>query len=145
MSIRPQGWLCLAAVAAFSSGCAVTSETDASARPLRLPTGVTLLDSDRKECDGSVAIDERAVSKARGSDLVVQRGQNAIIEADANTNDEDVEVGWTCVGSVSAARNIAECPDETSHVRITRDSTGDDFLIECYGERGGSSTSRARR
>ena len=144
MTIRPQGWLCLAAVAAFSSGCAVTSEQDASARPQRLPTGVTLLDSDRKECDGSVAIDERAVSNARGSDLVLQRGQNAIIEVDANTNDDDVEIGWTCVGSASAARNVAECPDETSHVRITRDSAGDDFLVECYGSRG-SSTSRARR
>jgi len=138
-----QGWLCLAAVAAFSSGCAVTSETDASARPVRLPTGVTLLDSDRNQCNGSVAIDERAVSKARRSDLVLQRGQNAIIEVDAGTGD-DVEIGWTCVGSATAARNTAECPDETSHVRITRDSTADDFLIECYGDRG-SSSSRARR
>jgi hypothetical protein len=144
MSIRPQGWLCLAAVAAFSSGCAVTSEQDASARPQRLPTGVTLLDSDRKECDGSVAIDERTVSNARRSDLVLQRGQNAIIEVDANTNDDDVEIGWTCVGSASAARKVAECPNATSHVRITRDATGDDFLVECYGNRG-SSTSRARR
>ena len=144
MTIRPQGWLCLAAVAAFSSGCAVTSEQDASARPQRLPTGVTLLDSDRKECDGSVAIDERAVNSARRTDLVVQRGQNAIIEVGANSDDDDVEIDWTCVGSASAARNTAECPEDTSHVRITRDSTGDDFLLECYGNRG-SSTSRARR
>ena len=143
MSIRPQGWLCLAAVAAFASGCAVTSETDADARPVRLPTGVTLLDSDRNQCDGSVAIDERAVSNARRSDLVVQRGQSAIIEVDAD-DDDDLELGWTCVGSASAARNTAECPEDTSHVRITRDSTGDDFLIECYGNRG-SSSSRARR
>jgi hypothetical protein len=127
----------------FASGCALTSENDASARPVRLPTGVTLLDSDRKECDGSVAIDERAVSKARRSDLVLQRGQNAIIEVDANSND-DVEIGWTCVGSERTARNTAECPDETSHVRITRDTSGDDFLIECYGDRA-SSSSRARR
>ena len=139
-----QGWLWLAAAAAFSSGCALTSENDASARPVRLPTGVTLLDSDRKECDGSVAVDERAVSKARRSDLVLQRGQNAIIEVDANSNNDDVEIGWTCVGSERTARNVAECPDETSHVRITRDSNGDDFLIECYGDRG-SSSSRARR
>jgi hypothetical protein len=138
-----QGWLGLAAVATFAAGCASTSANDASARPQRLPTGVTLLDSDRKECDGSVAVDERAVSKARRSDLVLQRGQNAIIEVDANAND-DVEIGWTCVGSERTARNTAECPDETSHVRITRDSTGDDFLIECYGDRG-SSSSRARR
>ena len=142
--MRPQGWLCLAAVAGFASGCAVTSETDANARPVRLPTGVTLLDSDRHQCDGSVAIDERAVSNTRRSDPVVQRGQNAIIEVDADADDDNVELGWTCVGSASAARNTAECPEDTSHVRITRESTGDDFLIECYGDRG-SSTSRARR
>ena len=139
----PQAWLGLAAIAVFASGCALTSENDASARPVRLPTGVTLLDSDRNECDGSIAIDERAVSKARRSDLVLQRGQNAIIEVDADA-DDDVEIGWTCVGSASTARNTAECPEETSHVRITRDSSGDDFLIECYGDRG-SSASRARR
>lgn len=138
----PQGWLCLAAVATFAAGCASTSETDASARPVRLPTGVTLLDSDRNQCNGSVAIDERAVSNARRTDLVLQRGQNAIIEVDAGTGD-DVEIGWTCVGSASAARNTAECPEETSHVRITRDATADDFLIECYGNRG-SSSNRAR-
>lgn len=139
----PQAWLGLAAIAVFASGCALTSENDASARPVRLPTGVTLLDSDRNDCDGSIAIDERAVSKARRSDLVLQRGQNAIIEVDADA-DDDVEIGWTCVGSASTARNTAECPEETSHVRITRDSSGDDFLIECYGDRG-SSSSRARR
>ena len=144
MSIRPQGWLCLAAVAAFASGCAVTSETDADARPVRLPTGVTLLDSDRNQCDGSVAIDERAVSNARRSDLVVQRGQSAIIEVDAD-DDDDLELGWTCVGSASAARNTAECPEDTSHVRITRDSTDNEFLLECYGDRDGSTTRRARR
>ena len=138
-----QGWLWLAAAAALSSGCALTSENDASARPVRLPTGVTLLDSDRKECDGSVAIDERGVSKARRSDLVLQRGQNAIVEVDADRND-DVELGWTCVGSERTARNTTECPDDTSYVRITRDSNGDDFLIECYGDRD-SSSSRARR
>jgi len=143
MLMRPQGWLCLSAVAMFASGCAITSENDASARPVRLPTGVTLLDSDRNECEGSVAIDERAVSKSRRSDLVLQRGQNAIIEVDADA-DDDLEIGWTCVGSASAARKTAECPEETSHVRITRDSNGDDFLIECYGDRG-SSSSRASR
>lgn len=145
MQTRPQGWLFLAAAAVLATGCAATSETDADARPVRLPTGVTLLDSDRNQCDGSVAIDERAVTSARRSDLVVQRGQNAIIEVDADADDDDVEIGWTCVGSASAARNTAECPEETSHVRITRESTGDDFLIECYGDRGSTSSSRARR
>ena len=105
---------------------------------------MTLLDSDRNQCDGSVAIDERAVSNARRSDLVVQRGQSAIIEVDAD-DDDVLELGWTCVGSASAARNTAECREDTSHVRITRDSTGDDFLIECYGNRGSSSRPARRR
>ena len=93
MQIRPQGWFLLAAAAVLASGCAVTSETDADARPVRLPTGVTLLDSDRNQCDGSVAIDERAVSSARREDLVIQRGQNAIIQVDedAIADDDDLE------------------------------------------------------
>ena len=32
-------------------------------------------------------------------------------------------------------RETVECPDETSHVRITRASTGNEFLFECYGDR----------
>ena len=41
---------------------------------------------------------------------------------------------WTCVGAADADRETIECPDDTSHVRITRGSTGDEFLLECYGD-----------
>jgi hypothetical protein len=144
MHMRPQGWLYLSAFAVLGAGCATTTTSDEDARTARLPTGVTLLESDRNECEGSVAIDETAIAGSRRADLVVQRGQNATFEVDVDGND-DVEIEWTCVGVADADRNTAECPEETSHVRITRASTGDEFLLECYGDTEGSSSRRARR
>ena len=147
MQTRPQGWLFLAAAAVLAAGCASPSQTtDEDARAARLPTGVTLLDSNREVCAGPVAIDDRVIAGAR-EDLVVQRGENAAFQIDIDTDDEDenenVEIRWTCVGDVTAERDAVACPDETSHVRVTR-ATGNDFLLECYGNRS-SSTSRARR
>jgi hypothetical protein len=129
----------------LAAGCATTSETDDS-RPARLPTGVTLLESDRNACAGSVAIDESVLApSARRSDLVIQRGQNAIIEVSADADEDDVDIEWICVGAASTERETVACPEDTSHVRITRESTGDDFLLECYGDRDDSTSSRARR
>jgi hypothetical protein len=143
MQTRPQGLLCLTAFAVLGTGCAITQRGgDDDDRTARLPTGVTLLESDRNECEGSVALDESVVASARRADLVVQRGSNATFEIDAD-NDEDVEIEWTCVGASDTERNTAECPEETSHVRIMRASTGDEFVLECYGETG-SSSRRAR-
>jgi hypothetical protein len=144
MQMRPQSWLLIAGVAVFGSGCAVTTTSDDDARTARLPTGVTLLESDRNECEGAVAIDESAIANSRRADLVVQRGQNATFEVDAD-GDRDVEIDWTCVGVADADTNTAECPEETTHVRITRASTGDEFLLECYGDVDGSASRRARR
>src|SRR5262245_61493880 len=142
MRMRPQGWFCLAAAALFAAGCVSPQTSDEDARTARLPTGVTLLDSKRETCSGPVAIDDRVIAGAR-EDLVVQRGENATFDIDAQDEDDNVEIRWTCVGDVAAEREAVRCPDDTSHVRITR-ATGNDFLLECYGERG-SSTSRARR
>ncbi len=144
MHMRPQGWLYLSAFAVLGAGCATTTTSDEDARTARLPTGVTLLESDRNECEGSVAIDETAIAGSRRADLVIQRGQNATFEVDVD-EDENVEIEWTCVGVADADRNTAECPEETSHVRITCASTGDEFLLECYGDEDGSSSRRARR
>jgi hypothetical protein len=143
MQIRPQGWLYIAAFAALTSGCAVfdSENEQQDARSARLPTGVTLLDSSREECAGSVAIDDAVIESARREDLVVQRGQNATFEIDADA-DEDVEIEWTCVGTADTERETIECPEDTSWLRVTR-AAGDDFLLECYGE--GSSSRRARR
>jgi transcription elongation GreA/GreB family factor len=103
-------------------GCVTTANVDDDARDARLPTGVTLLDSNREECNGVVHVDDNS-----RSEIVVNQGQNATFAVDG---DEDVE--WTCVGGASAASERLECPEATSHVRITR-SAGDDLLLECYG------------
>ena len=89
-----------------------------------------------------MAIDDSLIASARREDLVIQRGGNATFELDANA-DDDIEIDWTCVGSANTQRERIECPEDTSWVRVTR-ATGDDFLLECYGERG-STTRRARR
>jgi hypothetical protein len=126
--------ICLVLVApvAFLAGCALTTTgPDEDSRAARLPTGVTLLESDQNECDGVVQIDEDSVQSAPRSDLVIQQGQNATFEID---EDED-EIGWSCVGESDSDEDTVDCPDATSHVRITRASTGDDFLLECYGRR----------
>jgi hypothetical protein len=133
MRIRPQGCLYMAAFVVLGAGCATTTTDDNDAGSVRLPTGVTLLDSDRNQCTGSVAIDESIVASAQRSDLVIERGQNVTFEVDADT-DDDIEVGWTCVGSANTDRDTVECPEDTSHVRITR-GAGDEFVLECYGDR----------
>jgi hypothetical protein len=141
MQLRPQGWLYFAAFTVLGAGCVTTATDDNDGRSVRLPTGVTLLDSDRQECAGAVAIDESALGSTRRSDLVIERGQNATFEVDVDA-DEDVEIEWTCVGAADTDRNAVECPDETSHVRITR-GADDDFVLECYGD--SDAARRARR
>ena len=143
MQMRPRGWLYVTAFAVLGGGCA-TVTTDDDARSARLPTGVTLLESDRNDCAGAIAIDESVIANAGRADLVVQRGQNATFEIDADDND-DVEIEWTCVGAADTDRNSVDCPEDTSHVRVTRATTGSEFLLECYGDRDGSSARRARR
>jgi hypothetical protein len=136
MQIRPQSWVYLAGIAILSAGCTSLSTTTGSdPRTARLPTGVTLLDSNRGQCAGSVSIDATSFAPARRSDLVLQRGENATFELDVDADDDDPEVAWTCVGTAAAERESTECPDYTSYVRITRESTGDNFLLECYGDR----------
>jgi hypothetical protein len=108
--------------------------TGTSGGNARLPIGVTLLDADRGQCAGTVAIDDSSIATAQTRALVIQRGQNATFPVDADY-DDDVEIDWTCVGSASAVEHSAECPDDTSHVRVTRELTGSEFLVECYGDR----------
>ncbi len=133
MQMRPQSWVLLSAFVVLGTGC-VTTTANEDARSARLPTGVTLLESDRNQCAGAVTIDEDSIANARRSDLVIQRGQNAVFTSDADDRD-DVEIEWTCVGSANADRETAQCPDDTSHVRITRGANDNDFLLECYGDR----------
>jgi hypothetical protein len=135
MEVRPQSSVYLAAFVIFGAGCtSLSTTTGGDPRTARLPTGVTLLDSNRAQCAGSVSIDATSFATARRSDLVLQRGENATFELDTDV-DDDPEVEWTCVGTAAAERESTECPDYTSYVRITRESTGDNFLLECYGDR----------
>ena len=110
------------------SGCAV-SRSGSEVDDARLPTGVTLLESERDECRGVIEIDQDSV-RGRSEGLVVRQGQNATFEI----GDDDEEIEWTCIGESSSERETMECPDDSTHVRITRGSTGDDFVVECYGD-----------
>ena len=126
--------LSLLAPLAIVAGCTVAnSGLDESSRDARLPTGVTLLESDREECEGVVELREGSVrtnDRARTNDrtgLLVRQGQNATFEVD----DEHIEL--TCVGESSTNSETIDCPTDTSHVRISRSTQGDDFVLECYG------------
>ena len=117
-----------------TAGCVIAPTSGDDARNARLPIGVTLLDVDRGICAGTVAIDDGSIATAQRSDLVIQRGQNATFPV-YEDDDYDVEVDWTCIGSTSAVERRTECPDDTSHVRVTRDLTGNELMVECYGDR----------
>jgi len=127
-------WLYLSVGIALASGCTLMAESGDDADSASLPTGVTLLESDRNECAGAVAIDEDSIAGRRGENPLVQPGQNAVFDIDVPENDA-VEIAWICVGVADADEETVECPDQTSHIRITRALTEDDFLLECYGDR----------
>lgn len=118
---------------ALVSGCAlVGTEVDEDATYAPLPTGVTLLDTEQDECDGIVQVAERTALGRSRDDLVIRRGQNATFEVDP----DDDEVVWSCIGDTGTDdRDEIDCPDDTSHVRITREAEGDNFVLECYGDR----------
>ena len=117
---------------ALMTGCAMLgSEVDEDSRYAQLPTGVTLLDTESDECDGIVQVAERtSLGRSRGGDLVLRQGQNATFEIDP----DDDYVEWSCIGDSGTDRDEVDCPDETSHVRISREAEGDNFVLECYGE-----------
>src|SRR5262245_44628221 len=64
MQVRPQSLMFLAAFAVLGTGCASTATSGDDARNARLPVGVTLLDTDRSQCQGTVAIDEASIRTA---------------------------------------------------------------------------------
>jgi hypothetical protein len=105
------------------AGCAVSTGADPTGA--RLPTGVTLLESDRNTCAGVVHVDEHSVSSTR--EIVVRPGQNASFRVGGE------QIQWTCIGEANADDDRLQCPDRTTYVRITRPAAGQDFLVECYG------------
>ena len=104
------------------AGCAVSTTDTTGAR---LPTGVTLLESDRNTCAGVVHVDTHSVSSTR--EIVVRPGQNAAFRVGGE------QIQWTCIGEANANDDQLQCPERTTYVRITRPAAGQDFLVECYG------------
>jgi hypothetical protein len=96
------------------AGCVVTSERDG------LPTGVTMLGSDAGYCDGPIEIDA-------DPDVVVDDGESTTIAVD------DDEIDWECTAGSPRAGGELECPDGTTHVRITREEGDEEFTLECFG------------
>lgn len=114
--------LALCAFIATLAGCATSTTNDTTGA--RLPTGVTLLKSEKDSCTGVVHVDQ---GSSGSREIVVRSGQNASFRVD------DEPVGWTCIGETKAQSDRVSCPSRTSYVRITRPAAGDDFLVECYG------------
>lgn len=97
-----------------------------------LPSGLTLLDSHEGSCDGTVQVASEMIDDGREglrNQYFVEPGENATFEL-AERYDE---IEWACVGQGSAAVDSMRCPRGTSHVRITRATTGGELLFECYG------------
>jgi hypothetical protein len=125
----------LAALTA-GAGCATSNPGGGeTSRYSRLPTGVTLLDTDAGRCAGSVQVREEQSGRTRESELLLEPGENATFEVDVDDGDE---LDWSCIGDSRSVSARVDCPDDTSHVRITRRAEGSEIALECYGRRGSS-------
>jgi hypothetical protein len=130
-------------VAAFAlvAGCATSGGNVANARYAKLPTGATLLNTDTARCAGSVQVRERQGGKTHNEELLLEPGQNATFPVDVRDGDR---LEWSCIGEARSGdtrsvSNHVDCPDATSHVRISRRAEGSDLTLECYGPRGSRS------
>jgi hypothetical protein len=103
-----------------------------SARYARLPTGLTLLDTENGRCAGSVQIREERDGRTREQELLLKPGENATFAIDVSDGDE---LEWSCIGAARSESEDVDCPDATSHVRIMRRAEGDALSLECYGRR----------
>jgi len=115
------------------AGCATTtSGLGDQAGTTRLPSGLTLLDSDKGECDSTVQVgDETIEGEGQGleSEFFVEPGENATFALERGYD----EIQWACVGGDSPEVETTRCPSEATHVRITRAAAGGELLLECYG------------
>lgn len=119
----------------FMTGCAATTPgLGDDGGTTRLPSGLTLLDSDKKVCDGTVQVDDDTIEdKGLGfqSELFVNPGANATFQFE----DGYYEVDWACISNNSSDVDNMRCPHDATHLRITRATTGGELLFECYGSR----------
>jgi len=97
-----------------------------------LPSGLTLLDSDQEQCDGTVQIGQATFEDdgdGLQAEFFVEPGQNATFELE----DGEEDIAWACTGGGSPEVKRMSCPRGATHVRITRATSGGDLLVECYG------------
>jgi hypothetical protein len=115
------------------AGCVMTTPgLGDEAGNTTLPSGLTLLDSDESECEGTVQVGDELIeddSEGLDSELFVEPGENATFELE----DDSDEIEWACVGEDSSDADTMRCPQGSSYVRITRATAGDELLFECYG------------
>lgn len=120
-------------ILAAAAGCTtLDSSGGESSRYSRLPTGVTLLDTDTARCTGSVQVREDRSGRTQESELLLKAGENATFAVNVSNGDE---LEWSCVGDTRSVSTQVDCPDTTSHVRIMRRAEGADLALECYGTR----------
>ena len=123
----------LLALSLLASCAATTPGLGDQAGNRSLPSGLSLLDSDQAECDGSVQVAEEMIEdEGEGLDdsFLVEAGENATFEFE----DDYEEIEWACVDDDSSDVDSMRCPSSATHVRITRATDGGEILFECYGE-----------
>jgi hypothetical protein len=121
-------------VLSLLAGCASTAPgLGSEAGNASLPSGLTLLDSDEAECDGTVQVaDEMIEDDDEGleAEFYVEAGENATFELE----EESEEIQWACTDDDDSPEiESMRCPEDASHVRITRATDGGELLFECYG------------
>ncbi len=140
---KPVSLTLLVAALVVIGGCASSGHNaTANARYAKLPTGVTLLNTDTGRCSGSVQVREEQSGHVHEQQLVLAPGENATFPVAVGDGDR---LSWSCVGdtrsgdSRSVTSNRVDCPDSTSHVRISRRAEGSDLTLECFGHRSSRS------
>jgi hypothetical protein len=131
LTTKNYSWL-IAALLTVCAGCeSLGTGPEESSRYARLPTGLTLLDTDSGgRCAGNVQVREEESGK-RDDEIVLKPGENATFAIE----DDDDEIEWSCIGGERSVGERIDCPDATSHVRILRTADRGDVTTECYGRR----------
>ncbi len=119
----------LFAAGAVLSGCAHNAAgLGEQAGTTRLPTGLTLLDSQKDQCAGNVQIDQGSVAARKPSrDLLVRPGEHGSFKVDSD------DLKWACIQGNAPNVQTLSCPERTQYVRLTRSEQGGSLLFECFG------------
>ncbi len=120
--------LVLAAGAALA-GCAHNAAgLGEQAGTVQLPTGLTLLNSEKDQCAGNVQMDQSSVVAPKlSANLFVQPGEHGSFKV------QDDNVKWACIQGNAPNVHTLNCPDKTQYVRLTRSEEGGGLLFECFG------------